>query len=172
MEKVECNTCGAMILPTTSEKNDGLCAPCFKKENAPQKVLPQKSAYSSASFLLLINAIASAYFMWETGAVNQYVFSIIIDTVLAVFLLQQHEVARIATIIRSVVGLAFPLLIHMFENTPTSQLIESTVIQCSYSGALILFLGWQTVRWRFYIGWVLSVVYITYIGLFSVAINA
>ena len=28
VEKVPCKTCGAMILPTTAEKNGGLCMPC------------------------------------------------------------------------------------------------------------------------------------------------
>ena len=34
MERVPCQQCGAMVLPTTSEKTGGLCMPCFKK---PQK---------------------------------------------------------------------------------------------------------------------------------------
>jgi len=38
LQKIPCIRCGASILPTTAERNNGLCAPCFKsKEDLPEE---------------------------------------------------------------------------------------------------------------------------------------
>ena len=172
MGETECENCGAVILPATAERNEGLCAPCSKEKSTPPKVLPQISAYRAASLLLFINAITSIYFMLVTSQINQYIFSAIIDAVLAYFLFQQHEVARLVAIIRSILGLTLPVLLQVLENVPSVRLIETGVVQFLYCGALILFLGWKTVKWRFYLGVILGLFYGGYLGISAVMINA
>jgi uncharacterized protein YfeS len=39
--KIPCKKCGALILPGTAEKTDGLCRPCERKANWPKQPLAQ-----------------------------------------------------------------------------------------------------------------------------------
>lgn len=44
VEKVPCNSCGKLILPTTAEKNDGLCMPC--KNGYREQIEKSKEYYA------------------------------------------------------------------------------------------------------------------------------
>ena len=39
--KTNCTTCGCVILCTTADRNEGRCAPCFRKSQPPPKADPQ-----------------------------------------------------------------------------------------------------------------------------------
>ena len=103
-EKVPCSSCDAMVLPSTFEKNDGLCAQCAKLVENPPSQPPSAVAFRLAATFLALNAAITVYVALTSETVGIITLSALVDTILAILLVRAHEGARLLTIIRAILG--------------------------------------------------------------------
>ena len=164
MDKVKCKDCGALILPNTAEKNNGLCMPCKKLTTVPEKSLPATKAMIIAALILFANALFVFVIMFTSELGNSYIVGAIVDLVLAVFLVKGNENIKKFVVFRAVLGFIVILFQAYSSGFGGVQILE-LIAQTCLSGSLILLLAWETVRWRFNVGIILAVLYALYLGL-------
>ena len=171
MERVSpCTDCGDLILPATIEKNKGRCFPClqahiFKEENWPHRI-----AFWAAALLLLINAAFTVFEMSQDGSSSLHVASLVIDVVLALFLLQEEEIARLGTLVWAAFGLIVPMVVRAMDSSMPGSVLETGISQLLFCGALILLMGWKTERIRLCLATVMGVFYSLYLSVIVAAL--
>ena len=166
MEKVECIECKTLILPATAEKNNGLCMPCKKLLDTPPKAPPAKIAFYIAAAVLISNALVTAFLMINAEKLTPFAVSVLVDLVLAIFLIKEDERVRYFVVVRAVLGLVIFSVLNIVQSSGAI-FVELLVAQSALSGSLIFLLAWETVNWRLITGIALSFVFIVYLLLVS-----
>ena len=141
MNRIPCSDCGAMILPSTAERNAGLCARCLKAKNAPPEAYPSYSAFVLSASLLGLNSFNVFYQFLIMGQVYSGFVGAFIDAGLAIALLKKIEQARVFTIIRSFLGAIFYPLILWSEYSQTDSYIMIGIQLLFNSAIIFLLLG-------------------------------
>jgi hypothetical protein len=160
-----------MVLPSTVERFDGLCAQCAKLVENPPDQPPAAIAYRIAAAFLALNAATSAYITFVTEAVGINSLAILIDTVLAVLLIRLHEGARLLTMIRAALGFVVIALATLLATNPRQQWY-SVIIQAVFSGGLLVVLIGETTPIRLWIGGFCLAVVAAIFGLTALGITA
>lgn len=164
-------TCGAMVLPMTAEKFDGLCAQCAKLVENPPDQPPAAIAYRLAAAFLALNAATTAYitFVTESAGINS--LAILVDSVLAVLLIRLYEGARLLTTIRAALGFVV-IALATFLATNTQQQWYTLIFQGVFSGGILLLLIGETTSLKLWIGGICLAVVAAIFGMTALGIAA
>jgi len=110
-------------------------------------------AYRLAAGLLLINSAVALLFALPQGAVTPSVAPVIIDSALAIGLLEFHRGARTLVLLRAGLGVAWAVAtaaILLLQSNPTStELVWTVGLQLAYAVPVILLLTGRSNKWRF-----------------------
>ncbi|WP_415884553.1 hypothetical protein [Neptuniibacter sp. QD34_54] len=164
MEKVQCSNCESLILPSTAERNNGQCAPCYKASHVEPKIPPNNSAFYPAGLLFLGAALSTGILFLHLGLGSASIMSIVIDGVIGFHLLSRREGSRYYAIAKAILSVFGAVVIHSFSKPEIIELVYVGIIQSFMAASILCFLAGKTTVLRMIFGYLFGSLYLLICG--------